>query len=336
MSDETIKVVVAMDFSDEIINQLRAISPRLHIERHFPKVPENAWADAEVVYTVRDLPEPELAPRLRWIQTHTAGINHLLQQPIMHAEDVEVTTASGIHAVPMAEYCLAMMLTFAYRLPQFRTLQEKAEWPKDTNPLANQPLRGQTLGIVGYGSVGRELARIADQLGMVIVATKRDLKQLAVNGEYVEPGLGDESGDLPTRLYPPEALASMVKVCDYVVLTLPLTAETHHVINEDIFVAMKPTAILINVSRGGVVDEEALVSALAAEKIGGAALDVFEQEPLPATSPLWQMDRMIITPHVSGNTARIHEKAAALFAENLQRYLDHEPLLNRVDRERGY
>lgn len=337
MSEEAIKVIVAMDFSDEIMEQLRAISPGLHIERHFPDVPDSAWADAEILYTMSHLPEPEQAPRLRWIQTHTSGINHLADRPIMQAEDVEVTTASGVHATPMAEYCLAMMLAFAYRLPEFRRFQDGAEWPDQAyGSLTTHSLRGQTLGVVGYGSIGRELARLADQMGMEVVATKRNLRQTAAEGEYAEAGLGDETGDIPTRFYPPEALASMVEVCDFVALTLPLTEQTHHLVNEAIFEAMKPTAVLINVSRGAIIDEAALISALAAEKLAGAGLDVFEAEPLPATSPLWTMDNVLITPHISGNTARVHEKVAALFAENLQRYVDNDLLLNVVDRERGY
>lgn len=335
MSDDPIKVVVAMDFSDDILEQLRAVSPRLRIERHFPKVPDSAWADAEVIYTVRDLPEPEQAPRLRWIQAHTSGLNHLLDRDILQAEDVEVTTTSGIHAGPMAEYCIGMMLAFTLRLPLFRRYQDKAEWPEGFS-IHTQTLRGQTLGIVGYGSVGRELARIADQMGMTIVATKRNLMQLGAGDEYIEAGLGDETGDIPARLYPPEALASMVSVCDFVALTLPLTPATRHIVSEAIFSAMKKTAVIVNVSRGGIIDENALISALAAEKLAGAALDVFEEEPLPATSPLWQMDNVIITPHIAGNNIRNHERAAALFIENLQRYLDNRPLLNRFDRARGY
>ena len=122
----------------------------------------------------------------------------------------------------------------------------------------------------------------------------------------------------------------MVKECDYVVLTVPLTPQTRHIVNEDIIDTMQETAVLINVSRGGVVDEEALISALAAKKIRGAALDVFQEEPLPTTSPLWNLENVIISPHISGNAASYHHKAADLFAENLQRYLDGEPLLNRL------
>ena len=333
-ANDQINVVVAADFSDEIMDQLRAISPRLHIERHFPKVPDSAFAEAEVLYAINDFPQPEQAPRLRWVQSHSAGMNHVLDLPIAGAEDVEITTTSGIHATPIAEYCLAMMLSFAYRLPEFRRFQDRSEWVYRSKPTT--ALRGQTVGIVGYGSIGRELSRMADQLGMIVVATKRDLRQTASEGKYVEARLGDDTAEIPTRLYPPQALASMVQVCDFVALTLPLTAETHHLVNDEILGAMRKSAYLINVSRGSIVDEAALISALAAEKIAGAALDVTEQEPLPSTSPLWQMDSVIITPHIAGNTDRYHERAAALFAENLERYLNNQPLLNKVERERGY
>ncbi len=338
MPDEPIRVVVSMDFSDEIMAQLRSISTRLQIERHFPKVPDSAYAAAEIMYLGGgSLPTPDQVPHLRWIQLHHAGANRVLASPIGQAEDVEITTASGVHATPIAEYCLAMMLSFAYRLPAFRRLQDQARWPDDAfGSTATHTLREQTLGIVGYGSIGRELARLANSLGMEVVASKRDLKQLAFGEKYAEDGLGDVDSEIPNRLYPPEALASMVSVCDYVVLTLPLTDDTRHVVDEAILNAMKPSAVLINVSRGAIIDEAALISALAAEQIAGAGLDVFEQEPLPSTSPLWEMDNVIITPHISGNTARYHELTAALFAENLQRYLDNQPLLNLVERERGY
>jgi phosphoglycerate dehydrogenase-like enzyme len=332
-----IRVIVAMDFSDALMEQLRAISPRLQIERHFPKVPDSAWANAEVLYTGSNLPEPAQAPRLRWIQLQSAGMEHVLNRAIVRAEDVEVTSTSGIHATPIAEYCLAMMLAFAYRLPEMLKFQAHAEWPEDRARIfAPRSLRGQTVGIVGYGSIGRELARIAAALGMVVVATKRDLKHPADEGEYRETGLGDPDSDIPARLYPPEAVASMATVCDYLVVAVPLTDATHHMVNEEVLSRMKKNAVLVNIARGAIVDEAALISALAAGTIAGAALDVFEEEPLPATSPLWQMDNVIISPHISGNMARYHDKAAALFAENLQRYLEHQPLLNRLDRKRGY
>ncbi len=337
-SPDTIRVVVAMNFSDEIMAQLRAVSPRYHIERHFPNVPDAAVAEAEVLYTLGYFPDPARAPRLRWIQTHSAGIDHAAHEPIMQAEDVEITTSSGIHATTIAEYCLMMMLAFAYRLPAMLRLQTKAEWPdKQHKTFTSRELRGLTVGIVGYGSIGRELARLADSLGMTVLAAKRDLKhpELAED-KYQEAGIGDPTGEIPARLYPPEALASMAAECDFLVLITPLTGSTRHLVGEEVLNAMKKSAVLLNVARGSIVDEKALISALAAGKIAGAALDVFEEEPLPPTSPLWQMDNVIISPHVAGNSSRYHEKAAALFAENLQRYVEKRPLLNRLERKRGY
>lgn len=335
--DEQIHVMVAMDFSDSIMDMLREVSPRVNIKRHFPTVPDKAWADCEVLYTLNKFPTPEQAPRLRWIQLHTAGMEHAIRQPIVQAEDVMVTSTSGIHAGQMAEYCMAMILAFAYRLPLMLHYQKKPEWPKDAGKIfIPRELRGSTLGIVGYGSIARELARLASTFGMTVLATKRNLKQLEDDENYTEAGLGDPLAEIPDRLYPAEALVSMARECDYLVVTVPLTEQTRHSVDEAVFEAMKPTAVLINVARGAVVDEAALISALAAEKIGGAALDVFEQEPLPITSPLWNFDNVILSPHISGNSAHYHERAARVFAENLTRYVDKHPLLNLLQRERGY
>ena len=334
MAEEPIRVVVAMDFSDALIEELASLAPRLRVERHFPQVSPNIWADTEVLYTSRLVPLPEQAPRLRWIQLHSAGVNHLRDSPILAAEDVAITTASGIHATPIAEHCLAFMLAFACRLPHFQRRQTAVEWDRSDPP--QDTLRGQTLGIVGYGSIGRELARLADCLGMTVVAMRRDLRHPVDSGRYVEPGLGDPKAEIPTRLYPPQALASMLSVCDFVALTLPLTADSRHLVDAAMLDAMKPNAVLVNVSRGAILDEAALVSALAAERIAGAGLDVFEEEPLPAASPLWSLENVLITPHVSGKNRRYHEKAAALFRANLRHYLFNEPLLNLYDRRRGY
>lgn len=336
-TDLPINVVVTVPFSDEIMEQLREISPRLHIERHYPNVPETVWGNVEVLYSLNRFPDPLKAPHLRWIQAHSAGLDHLLQNPISKAEDIEITSASGIHATQMAEYCLGMMLALAYRVPQMLEFQKRIEWPQGSHDIfLPRGLRGLTLGIVGYGSVGRELARLADALGMTVLATKRDVKHPADVAGYTEAGTGDPDGSIPTRLYPSEALTAMAAACDFLVLTVPLTRDTHHSVNEEVFEAMRESAFLVNVARGAVVDEAALISALAAGKIAGAALDVFEEEPLPPGSPLWNLDNVIISPHISGNSVAYHEKAAALFAENLQRYVEKRPLLNRLERTRGY
>jgi phosphoglycerate dehydrogenase-like enzyme len=334
---QPIRVVVAWDFSDEIMAQLREVSPRLQIERHYPDAPDSIWPETEVLYTMRTFPTPQQAPKLRWIQLHFAGADSALKRPIVQSEDVEVTTASGVHAVNMAEWCLSMMLAFTYRLPLMLRLKAEIRWPDDRFRLFNpHGLRGQTLGIAGYGSIGRELARMADALGMDVLATKRNLLGSLADEGWREDDTGDPTGDIPARLYPPEALASMARECDFVVVTLPGTDSTRHAVNETVLGAMKKTAVLISVGRGSVIDEAALISALAAQKIGGAALDVFEEEPLPTTSPLWNLDNVIISPHVSGNNLRYNEKAARLFADNLRRYLENQPLFNRINREHGY
>jgi phosphoglycerate dehydrogenase-like enzyme len=335
-SDQT-HVIVALDFSDAIMERIRAVSPKLKVDRHYPDVPDKVWGDAEILYTLRHFPNPEQAPRLRWIQMHTAGIDHAADHPIMHTQDVEVTTASGIHAVQITEYCLMMMMAFTYKLPLMLEYQHRAEWTRGQHKVfAPYHLRGQTLGIIGYGAVGRELGRAADALGMRVLAVKRDVMHPADHDSYHLPGTGDPEGSIPTRIYPPEALVSMVRECDFVVVIAPLTAKTRHLIDASVLAAMKKTAVLINVARGPVVDEAALISALAANQIAGAALDVFETEPLPTTSPLWARDNVIISPHVAGNAADYHDKTAALFIENLQRYLENRPLLNRIEHERGY
>ncbi len=338
MTDEKINVIVAIDFSDAIMETLHNISPRLNIVRYFPDVPQSAWEDCEVLYTVRHYPEPEQVPRLRWIQFNYAGIERALNKRIVQAEDIILTTVSGIHAQPIANYCLMMMLAFNFQLPRMMREQQQSLWlPNPYEVYKPIDMHRLTVGIVGYGAIGREIARVSHALGMRVLASKRDAKQPAQSPhEYCPPNVGDPQGDIPERIYPTEATALMAQECDFLVVTAPLTPATKHMINEKVFEAMKPTSVLINIARGGLVDEQALISALAAGKIGGAALDVFETEPLPTTSPLWQMENVIISPHISGNSRYYHDKAADVFAENLRRYLDKRPLLNVVNRELGY
>jgi phosphoglycerate dehydrogenase-like enzyme len=191
------------------------------------------------------------------------------------------------------------------------------------------------MGILGYGSIGREIARLARAFGMTVLATKRDAKRLTDDG-YAIPGIGDPEGIMVDRLYPGEASRSMVAECDYVVITLPDTPTTNRFVGEELLRSMKPSCFLVNVGRGPVIDEDALVRALRKGWIAGAGLDVFETEPLPPESPLWTMDNVVISPHVSGFTPHYDERAADLFEENLHRYLANDPLLNLVDRKTGY
>ncbi|MDT8307808.1 MAG: D-2-hydroxyacid dehydrogenase, partial [Anaerolineae bacterium] len=247
-----------------------------------------------------------------------------------------LTNTSGIHAPNIGQYVMAQILAWSHRTPRWFHYQQRGEWPKGRwEKFVPDELRGKTLGIAGYGSIGREVARLARCFGMRVLATKRDAKRIE-DDAYSVPGAGDMAGTLAARIYPGEATRSMVVECDYVVIALPLTDKTHHLFDEQMFRAMKPTAFLVNVGRGELVTESDLVRALKKGWIAGAGLDVFENEPLPEDSPLWALDNVIISPHVSGFTEAYDERATELFVENLRRYLRGEPLLNVVDREHGY
>lgn len=341
-STDSIRVLLTVRLSDDQLEALRDVSERVELLVHpaadARDVPDEMWAAAHVLYTTDVVPEPEQAPHLRWIHTHWAGVERLLDQPILQTEDVLLTTSSGIHAPNMAEYAFMMMLAFGHRLLTMQAHQRDRNWPAggDRRMFLPQPLRGSTVGIVGYGSIGREIARVAQVFGMEVLAVKRDVRQPVEHDCYVLPGCGDPEGVYFHRLYPPEALTSMVRDCDFVVVIVPLTESTRGMVSAAVFEAMKPEAVLINLSRGGVVDEEALLQALEQGQIAGAASDVFASEPLPDDSPLWTAPNLIISPHVAGMMPDYNEKAAALFVENLRRYLARKDLLNLVDRTRGY
>ncbi len=335
-----IKVLCTLRFTDKQLDKLRAVSPRLVVEQRTchdaEEVGEALDADTEVLYAFH-LPHDLLnkAPRLRWVQLHSAGADHLLGHPIMNS-DVLITTTSGIHAPPIAEYAFASMLAWSRRVPKMLYYQNRREWPQGRWELfVGQELRGATLGIVGYGSIGREVGRLGKCFGMRVVATKRSVGQVADTG-YRVPGTGDPEGQILNRIYPPEQLREMLAECDYVVISLPLTPDTRGLIGEEELRAMKPNAYLVNISRGGIVDEAALIKALQEGWIAGSGLDVFEEEPLPPDSPLHDLDNVILSPHVAGFSPHYDERASDLFAENLRRYLAGVELLNLVDKEVGY
>lgn len=335
-----IEVLVTIPFTDQEIQTLREVSPRLRINtvlaREPGEVSKEAWGRAEILYTDQLLPAPEQVPALRWVQFHWAGIDFAVNSPLLKKPELMVTTLSGAAAPQMAEFAVGMLLALGHRMPELSGHQSRSEWPRDRwERFRPQELRHSTVGIVGYGSVGREIARLLQSFGTAVLATKRDVLHPEDAG-YSIPGLGDPGGDFFSRLYPYQAVKSMIKESDFVVVTAPLTPETRGMIGADEIAAMKPTAFLINMGRGGVVDQGALLSALQERRIAGAALDVFADEPLPSNSPFWKLPNTIITPHVSGMSVHYNERAIELFAENLKRYLTGAPLLNRFDTQLGY
>ena len=332
-------VLITADFEPHLMDKIRAVSRELNVEQmklNKGQWPTDATTEAEIYYAGwGGVPRPEQAPNLRWVQTHSAGIDNLKEHPLWQS-DILITSASGVHTSNIAQYVMAQILYWANRVEAWRETQAQGEWPGNRwDKFLPIEVRGKTLGIVGYGSIGREIGRLGKAFGMQVLATKGNAKQLEDVG-YTVPGTGDPKAEAVSRIYPPEATRSMVADSDFVVIAAPLTGKTHHLFNEELLRAMKPTAYLINIGRGSIVKEADLVKALKKGWLAGAGLDVYEEEPLPSNSPLWKLKNVLLSPHVSGFTPHYNERTAELFAENLRRYLAGEPLLNVVNRERGY
>jgi phosphoglycerate dehydrogenase-like enzyme len=339
MSEER-HILLTVQFNQQQLEELESLASDFKIISRplsqGQELAEDDWAQVEVLYTFRALPQPEQAPKLRWIQFHLAGIEEQLEQPILHQVKVQTTTLSGANAPQVAEHALALMLALGHHLPEMVTDQSRSQWPTQrTQRYIPTELINSTIGIIGYGSVGQRLARLLQSFGVTVLASRRDLLKTD-HADYQVDGQGDPAAELPRRLYPGKALRSLLKECDYVVVTVPLTPETRGLLGAKQLSAMKPGSYLIDVSRGGVVDQEALIEALEKGQMAGAALDVFSEEPLPADSPLWEMPKVLISPHVAGLSPHYIERAFTLFKENLRRYIAGEELMNKIDLERGY
>lgn len=338
---EAIQVLSTVKLDDETIERLQALSPALKIkvypEDKTKEVPSKAWEQADIVFTASHLPPATVKTPIKWIHSLYAGVDHMLQDPFIVANpDIIITSSSGIHVSKIGELAVAFILALGHSIPLMLKHQATATWSEERHTIfMPRELSKSTVGILGYGRLGREIARLCKAFGATILATKRDLMKPANHG-YTLPDTGDPEGELFDRLYPSEATAFMVKDCDFVVITLPLTEGTRGLFGQRMFDAMKRTAYLINLGRGGVVDEQALLAALQNGKLAGAAFDVFAQEPLPAESPLWKAPNMIISPHIGGLMPDYREKSTVIFEENLKLFLEKKPLMNVVDRAQGY
>ncbi|TET95738.1 MAG: D-2-hydroxyacid dehydrogenase [Dehalococcoidia bacterium] len=353
-----VHVVLALGLPEDLVAAVRQVSPRLRVtslswaQRRVYRGGRPVWyvyaeerrpeeeteeearanlatilAQAEVLFTSTVIP-PDIvgrAPRLRWVQLTAAGVEDLLDSELASARGrIILATASGIHAVPIGEYVMGAMLAFAKGLPAAMRAQAERTW----RPYLAEELCGKTVGILGLGAIGGYTAKLAKADGMRVLAIRRSVRRRAA---------GREAGALDVdELLSPSDLPYLLSQADYVVIAVPLTPESRGLIGERELRTMRPTARLINISRGAVIDEAALVRALKEEWIAGAALDVFQEEPLPPDSELWGMDNVILTPHISGGTPVYMERAVALFCDNLRRYLAGEPLRNVVDLQRGY
>jgi glyoxylate/hydroxypyruvate reductase A len=288
---------------------------------------EERWraclAEAEVMFDfdhthLADL--PDLAPNVRWLQATSAGIGRLLERTGLVHSDIVFTTASGIHATPLAEFVVLALIGFAKDLPRLVREQAAHRWER----YCGRELRGSAVAIVGLGRVGRAVARACHALGLRVLGTRRTTR---AEGETIE-GVD--------RVVPAGQLLAMLGEADALVLACPDTPETEGLIGARELRSMKRGAVLVNISRGAVVDEPALIAALRDGHLGGAALDVAATEPLPPDSPLWDLPNVLISPHSASTVDLENARLTDLFCENLGRYLRGAPLLNVFDRTRLY
>jgi D-2-hydroxyacid dehydrogenase (NADP+) len=317
---------------EETLRQIRRVSPRIKVsdasslvaaelrgDNSGKKDLDALLAKTDVIFGL--IPPKDLlarAPHLKWLQMMSAGVDRLRDTEIWRSR-IMITGVSGIHATPIGEFVLELMLMFVKGAPQCFEMKQKHVWQRFPPTV----LRGKTVGIVGLGHIGREVARLAKAFGMKVIATRRSAAKSAT-ARHVD------------RLLPAGRLPELLKESDFVVIATPHTTETHHFIRERELHLMKPSAYIINIARGGIIDEKALVKALDEKWITGAGLDVTEKEPLPTESPLWDFPNVILSPHVSGGHEDYMVHATGLFCENLGRFLAGKRLRNVIDKTKGY
>ena len=270
------------------------------------------------------------APSLRWVHSATAGVERVLT-PASRARGLTITNARGVFSRPVAEYVMMMILAVSRRLPSLLELQAERTW----QPLEARELRDVTVGIVGLGSLGRAVGALGTAFGCRVMATRKRPEA----GSHPTDGAGDEPylGSLMLdRVLAPEHLPELLAESDFVVLAAPLTPDTHDLIDDAAIAHMRPGAWIINVARGELIDERALARAIRGGRLGGAVLDTFREEPLPPSSPLYDLPNVILTPHTSWSSTRVLDRSVDLFCDNLQRYADGRGLVNVVNPDAGY
>jgi phosphoglycerate dehydrogenase-like enzyme len=318
MSNEPLVLVLA----EKDDPQLRMLQPIHHVTGNsldsFRQVTQDAaailhWSGPRDVLRSVFL----ACPGVRWVHSRAAGLDSMLF-PELAASDVPLTNGRGVFSPSLGEFALSMMLYFAKDFPRMLRNQKAGRWEQfDVEEIA-----GQTAGIVGYGDIGRAIASRAHAMGMHLLALKRHAPVSA------DPFIDE--------FYKPEDLAKMLARCDYVVVAAPLTPETRHMISDAAFAAMKPSAVVINVGRGPVIDQAALIRTLTEKKIRGAGLDVFEQEPIAPGDPIWSFENVFVSPHTADHTRKWLDDAMGFFLQQYEYFRNGEPLKNIVDKRLGY
>ena len=330
---EKVNVGITMPLDKSLVEMIKAVSPRLNVlelgelvieearaQKASPQLDEGLGKIEVLFYTRPPVDLLARAPRLQWAQCHSAGVESLIGEgkPAPH---FVVTNATGVADIPIAEHCFMFMLNFVKGTGRSMERQRDRVYTPEAGFTGF--LEGKTLGIVGMGGIGGEVARLAKAFHMRVVATRRTATR--------QSNVGDADG-----MFPPEQLHDLLRESDFVVLALPLTRATARIIGEAELKVMKPSAYIVNVGRGKLIDEAALVRALKEGAIAGAGLDVFETEPLPRDSELWDMPNVMITSHLAGRLIDKTPRAARFFCDNLRRYLAGEPLRSVRDPAAGY
>ena len=343
-----LNVLIASYLEPEHVARIRQVDPRVdviyepdllrkpryaadHNGVPVPRTPvdEARWrsllAKADVLFDfdyTNDADLPELAPRVRWIQASSAGIGQFVARRRYHErmKGAVFTTARGVHAVPLAEFCALAILGFSRGLFRMHDLQARKHWER----FSGTDLVGRTVVIFGHGAIGREVARLARAFGMKAIGVKRSV------------GFETPSAHQVDELHPASALRDLLPRAEFLVLAAPHTTETERVLGARELALLPPGAFLINIGRGALVDELAMIESLQGGHVAGAALDVFATEPLPLDSPLWTMPNVLVSPHSASTSDRENGRLTELFCENLSRYLSGQPLQNVLDIERLY
>ncbi len=358
-SNDPMKLLIIIQHPFALWNAPAWLGERIH--RDFPQVElnqrdtyknvEDHIRDAEIFFgwSLRG-EQVRVAKKLRWIHSTAAAV-HQLMSPELRASDIVVTNARSVHGPVVAEHAIALMFSLAKRLPAATRYQQQHVWAQEQiscQPPHPTELSGSTLGLVGYGAIGSEIARSAVALGMRVLVVRQhpNKDNKFPSSRASAPGVGarvearperSRRGPLPAiETFALDRLDEVIAQADFFVLAAPLTDRTQRIINAERLARMKPEAYVINVARGALIDEAALADTLRNHRIGGAALDVFDKEPLPAESPLWDLDNLLITPHTAATSDKMWERHYALIQENLRRYLAGEPLLGLVDKQVGY
>ena len=322
VSPDQLNVVICVPLPEALRQQLRSGFPSVRfVFSDVHDLPEG-FEDADVLI-LWGISSENLArmQRLKWVQTVSAGVDRI-DFAQLKARGIPLTNSSGIHANNISEHILALMLAFARKLPLLVREQEQHRWSSEVGRISSFELTGQTMLVVGLGKIGEQLAIRTKGMQMRVLGTRRRV-------EIERASAADE-------VFALSELTERISEADHVAITLPLTHDTEGMFTAELIGRMKPGAYLYNIGRGSIIDQDALIAALQTGRLGGAGLDVTTPEPLPGDSPLWDLPNVIITPHTSGSSPKLMERAVALWIDNLNRFLAGDPLRNVVDLDAGY